>query len=149
MKRGNDGPNTYTACAIIKGKNNVSYPIQSGHGCSGCAEPNFWDKEPLYSTLPSITGIGASVTATDIGVGLGVLAVAGVTVHGIVTNVVKRKLIKNQMDDISLNKEDSNEVNKELNEKITNLERKIEEIRVDQLRYMGNQDPKPPTNTPE
>ena len=148
-KMGCKGPNTYNSCAIIKWNNNVSYPIQSGHGCIGCAEPNFWDKEPLYHTLPSITGIGASVTATDIGVGLGVLAVAGVTAHGIVTNVVKRKLIKNQLDDDSLNKEDSDATDKSLDEKIESLEKKIEEIRVDQLRYMGGENKVPPTDKPQ
>ena len=127
----------------------MSYPIKSGHGCIGCAEPNFWDKEPLYHTLTSITGIGASVTATDIGVGLGVLAVAGVTAHGIVTNVVKRKLIKNQLDDDSLNKEDSDATDKSLDEKIESLEKKIDEIRVDQLRYMGGENKVPPTDKPQ
>ena len=119
------GPNTYNSCAIIKWNNNVSYPIQSGHGCIGCAEPNFWDKEPLYHTLPYITGIGASVTATDIGVGLGVLAVAGVTAHGIVTNVVKRQLINNQLDDDSLNKDDSDAPDKSLDETIESPEKHI------------------------
>ena len=127
----------------------MSYRIQSGHGCIGCAEPNFWDKGPLYHTLPSITGIGASVTATDIGIGLGVAALAGVTAHGVVTNIVKRKLIKNQMDDVSLNKEDSEEINKDLNNRIVNLEKKIDEIRVDQLRYMGNQNTNPPADQPK
>ena len=148
-KMGCKGPNTYNSCGIIKWNNNVSYPIQSGHGCIGCAEPNFWDKEPLYHTLPSITGIGASVTATDIGVGLGVVALAGVTAHGIVTNVVKRKLIKNQMDDTSLNKDDSEKTDNDLNDRIVNLEKKIDEIRVDQLKYMRNQDPNPPADQPK
>ncbi len=138
-KMGCKGPNTYNSCAIIKWNNNVSYPIQSGHGCIGCAEPNFWDKEPLYATLPSITGIGASVTATDIGIGLAAVTVAGVVTHGIVTNVVKRKLIKNQMDDTSLNKEESEETDRSMNERLAELERKLNEIRVDQLKYMGGQ----------
>ncbi len=146
-KMGCKGPNTYNSCAIIKWNNNVSYPIQSGHGCIGCAEPDFWDKEPLYHTLPSITGIGASVTATDIGIGLAAATLAGVTVHGIVTNVVKRKLIKNQMNDISLNKEESDVIEKDLNGRIQKLEEKITEIRVDQLRYMGKVDENPNQDT--
>ncbi len=142
-KMGCKGPNTYNSCAIIKWNNNVSYPIQSGHGCIGCAEPGFWDKEPLYHTLPSITGIGASVTATDIGVGLAAVTLAGVTAHGIITNVVKRKLIKNQMSDTSLNKEESDATEKDLNSRIQKLEDKIAEIRVDQLKYMGNRSETP------
>ena len=125
-----------------KWNNNVSYPIQSGHGCIGCAEPNFWDKEPLYSTIPSVTGVGASVTATDIGLGLTAATVAGVVTHGIVTNIVKRKLIRNEFDDVSLNKEESDATNKSLDEKLNKLEDKINEIRVDQLRYIGGQEDK-------
>ncbi|MDE2296719.1 MAG: hypothetical protein KGK18_00990, partial [Burkholderiales bacterium] len=42
------GPVTYNACGVMRWNNGVSYPIQSGHGCIGCSEPNFWDNGPFY-----------------------------------------------------------------------------------------------------
>ena len=45
------GPVTYNACAVTKWNAGVSYPIQSGHGCIGCSEPDFWDKGGFYQAL--------------------------------------------------------------------------------------------------
>ncbi|MGL4805460.1 MAG: hypothetical protein ACRC26_03845, partial [Bacteroidales bacterium] len=136
-KMGCKGPNTYNSCAIIKWNNNVSYPIQSGHGCIGCAEPNFWDNGPLYATLPNIEGFGIETTATKIGAGLTAVALGGVAAHAIVTNIQKRSLIKNRTDDISLNVEDNQEYCGELGKRMDNLNKKIDQIRKDQLTYLG------------
>jgi hydrogenase small subunit len=43
------GPTTYNACATVKWNGGTSFPIESGHGCIGCAEPGFWDKGSLYT----------------------------------------------------------------------------------------------------
>lgn len=51
FKLGCKGPVTYNACATTKWNDGTSFPIQSGHGCIGCSEPNFWDAGPLYSAL--------------------------------------------------------------------------------------------------
>jgi hydrogenase small subunit len=45
------GPTTYNACATLKWNGGTSFPIESGHPCLGCAEPNFWDKGSFYSAL--------------------------------------------------------------------------------------------------
>ncbi len=45
------GPVTYNACATTKWNNGTSFPIQSGHGCIGCSEPDFWDKGGFYKAL--------------------------------------------------------------------------------------------------
>ncbi|MDX5152149.1 MAG: hydrogenase small subunit, partial [Acidiferrobacterales bacterium] len=37
------GPTTHNACATKKWNGGVSFPIESGHPCLGCSEPNFWD----------------------------------------------------------------------------------------------------------
>ncbi|MBV5297462.1 MAG: hydrogenase small subunit [Rhodoferax sp.] len=47
------GPETFNACATTKWNQGTSSPTQAGHGCIGCSEPNFWDKEG------GIYGIGA------------------------------------------------------------------------------------------
>lgn len=38
------GPVTHNACSTIKWNQGVSFPMMSGHGCIGCAEPDFWDR---------------------------------------------------------------------------------------------------------
>ena len=93
-KMGCRGPVTYNSCGVIKWNNGVSYPIQSGHGCIGCSEANFWDNGPFYQHLASFPGFGIETTADDIGVVLGAATVAGVAAHAISTNIRKHKLIK-------------------------------------------------------
>jgi len=44
------GPDTYNNCSTAL-FNQVSFPIQAGHPCIGCSEPDFWDKmSPFYET---------------------------------------------------------------------------------------------------
>jgi hydrogenase small subunit len=50
------GPTTHNACATVKWNNGTSFPIQSGHGCLGCSEPDFWDAGGFYKAIS--TGIG-------------------------------------------------------------------------------------------
>ncbi len=45
------GPVTHNACATVKWNNGTSFPIQSGHGCLGCSEPDFWDMGGFYKPL--------------------------------------------------------------------------------------------------
>jgi hydrogenase small subunit len=75
------GPVTYNACATVKWNGGVSFPIQSGHGCLGCSEPDFWDKGGFYKPLPASTGNnnaaiigGAAVVGAAAGAGSAVLA---------------------------------------------------------------------------
>lgn len=64
------GPVTYNACATLKWNGGVSFPIQSGHGCLGCSEPDFWDKGGFYTPLPSRTGSAAATIAGAAAVGV-------------------------------------------------------------------------------
>ena len=50
-KVGCRGPTTYNACSTVRWNEGVSFPIQSGHGCIGCSEPDFWDNGPFYERL--------------------------------------------------------------------------------------------------
>lgn len=79
-KMGCKGPTTYNACATVKWNCGVSFPIQSGHGCFGCSEENFWDT-PLYSRIPNIVLPGAESTAENFGIGLAALAAGGAAAH--------------------------------------------------------------------
>ena len=50
------GPVTYNSCATMKWNDGTSFPIESGHGCLGCSEPNFWDGGGFYRPLSAATG---------------------------------------------------------------------------------------------
>lgn len=96
-KMGCRGPVTYNACGVMRWNNGVSFPIQSGHGCIGCSEANFWDNGPFYHHLPSFPGFGIETTADTVGLVAGGIALAGVAAHAVVTNIRKRHLIKQEM----------------------------------------------------
>ncbi len=74
-KLGCKGPTTYNACATLKWNEGASFPIQSGHGCIGCSEPNFWDKGGFYRPISAgVWGsrealLGAAVAGAAIGAG--------------------------------------------------------------------------------
>jgi len=96
-KMGCRGPVTYNACGVMRWNGGVSFPIQSGHGCIGCSEGNFWDNGPFYRHLPSFPGFGIETTADKVGVVAGAVTVAGIAAHAISTNLRKRHLIKDEM----------------------------------------------------
>jgi len=93
-KVGCRGPVTYNACGVMRWNAGVSYPIQSGHGCIGCSEANFWDNGPFYQHLAGFPGFGIETTADDIGVAVGAATAAGIAVHAVTTNIRKRKLLE-------------------------------------------------------
>ena len=105
-KLGCKGPMTYNSCGTIKWNNGVSYPIQSGHGCIGCSEKDFWDNGPFYERMAKVPGFREEGLADDIGkVAAGVLA-GGLAVHAVAANVAKRKELYSR-----INRGKSNEKN--------------------------------------
>jgi hydrogenase small subunit len=97
-KMGCRGPVTYNACGVMRWNEGVSYPIQSGHGCIGCSEGNFWDNGPFYRHLASFPGFGIETTADKIGTALGALTLTGMAAHAVSTNIRKRKLIGDRIE---------------------------------------------------
>lgn len=97
-KMGCRGPVAYNSCGVTRWNNGVSFPIQSGHGCIGCSEPNFWDHDPFYQHLASFPGFGIETTADTVGLVTGIATAAGITAHAISTNIRKRKLIREAME---------------------------------------------------
>ena len=96
-KVGCKGPMTYNSCGTIKWNNGVSYPIQSGHGCIGCSEEDFWDNGPFYERTTKVPGFAEEATADDVGkVAAGVLA-GGIAVHAVAANISKRKELMNRI----------------------------------------------------
>ncbi|MFI5181000.1 MAG: hydrogenase small subunit [Thermoanaerobaculia bacterium] len=96
-KMGCRGPVTYNSCGVIRWNNGVSYPIQSGHGCIGCSEANFWDNGPFYQHLPNFPGFGIETTADKVGIAVGAAAAVGIAAHALTTNVVKQKQIRKEI----------------------------------------------------
>lgn len=47
-KVGCKGPYAYNNCPKVKFNSKTSWPIQAGHGCIACSEPNFWDDFGVY-----------------------------------------------------------------------------------------------------
>ena len=88
-KLGCKGPTTYNACATLKWNQGVSFPIESGHPCLGCSQPDFWDGGSFYAALPTPkwgrAGEGNPSKAGEVagaaaGIGAGVgLAAAGLS----------------------------------------------------------------------
>ena len=74
FKLGCKGPVTYNACATTKWNDGTSFPIQSGHGCIGCSEPNFWDAGGFYKALsaPAVPAGGALAAGAAAGLAAGV-----------------------------------------------------------------------------
>jgi len=51
-KLGCRGPETYNNCPTAKFHGGTSWPIQAGHPCLGCSEPDFWDEmTPFYKEM--------------------------------------------------------------------------------------------------
>jgi len=69
-KLGCKGPTTYNACATTKWNEGTSFPIESGHPCLGCSEPDFWDAGGFYQALSIPTGDLPRAAAYGVGGGL-------------------------------------------------------------------------------
>ena len=77
------GPTTYNACATIKWNDGTSFPIESGHPCLGCSEPDFWDKGSFYQPLASgMYGRDGHLSPAEAGRIAGAGVVAGAVVGG-------------------------------------------------------------------
>jgi len=82
-KLGCKGPTTYNACATTKWNGGTSFPIQSGHGCLGCSQPDFWDGGGFYRAAALPFG---PLTPTA-----GIAAAAGVAAGGAMAVANRRK----------------------------------------------------------
>ncbi len=87
-KVGCKGPYTFNNCSRQKFNQGTSWPVQTGFGCMGCSEPDFWDtmgtvNEPLADRLYHTTfgGLGADATADKIGIGILTVTAIGVVAH--------------------------------------------------------------------
>lgn len=67
-KMGCKGPVSFQNCPNVGWNGNTSWPIACGHGCIGCAEPDFWDKmTPFYAHLPGFPGFDNATHIDKVG----------------------------------------------------------------------------------
>lgn len=90
FKLGCKGPVTYNACATLKWNEGTSFPIEAGHGCIGCSEPNFWDMGGIYNAISAPTGNFAGTVGTGLAAGAAV---------GVASGLLARKLRQSAKDD--------------------------------------------------
>ena len=94
-KVGCKGPYTFNNCSKLRFNSHTSWPIQAGHGCIGCSEPNFWDtmgpfEEPLGNKIYDVPFFsGKDRTADNIGITLLGVAAIGMAAHAILSGVRK------------------------------------------------------------
>jgi [NiFe] hydrogenase small subunit len=51
-KMGCRGPETYNNCPVAKFNDGTSWPVEAGHPCIGCSQPDFWDRmTPFYEEM--------------------------------------------------------------------------------------------------
>lgn len=81
-KLGCKGPTTYNACAVLKWNDGTSFPIEAGHGCLGCSEPNFWDAGSFYAPLSTATHLSGAQQAAGVAAGVVAGAAAGAAIRG-------------------------------------------------------------------
>ncbi|WP_020678215.1 hydrogenase small subunit [Geopsychrobacter electrodiphilus] len=89
-KLGCKGPETFHNCPTVRYNEGTSWPVQSGHGCIGCSEPQFWDTmTPFYKRLPNVPGFGIEATADKIGLGIAAATAVAFGAHGVVSALRK------------------------------------------------------------
>jgi hydrogenase small subunit len=69
----------------------LSFPIQSGHGCIGCSEEGFWDKGSFYDRVTDIKQFGVESNADKVGGAAAAAAGAVVAVHAAASALKKAK----------------------------------------------------------
>lgn len=77
------GPSTYNACATMRWNAGTSWPVESGHPCLGCSEPDFWDAGGFYQAL-SVPTVNSTNT-------LAMAGIAGAVLGGVAATLAKNK----------------------------------------------------------
>jgi quinone-reactive Ni/Fe-hydrogenase small subunit len=89
-KVGCKGPYTFNNCSRERFNQHTSWPVQAGHGCIGCSEPDFWDamapyEEPLADH--KFMSVNADATADKVGVTILTLAGVAIVAHAAISAI--------------------------------------------------------------
>ena len=96
-KVGCKGPYTFNNCSRERFNQHTSWPVQAGHGCIGCSEPDFWDtmgpfEEPMADRLfDTVLGLGADNVSDKVGIGILALTGIGIAAHAVIASMSKDK----------------------------------------------------------
>jgi len=91
-KQGCKGPYTFNNCSTERFNQGTSWPIQAGHGCMGCSEPDFWDTMgPLEKPLQSHLVMGLNTTVDRVGTVLLTATVAGIGAHAVASIFMNKR----------------------------------------------------------
>ena len=88
-KLGCKGPMTYNACATAKWNQGASWPVESGHGCLGCSEPDFWDAGGFYNALSIPTSDVSKLVTVGVAAGVALGAATAGLNHKTKSNAAK------------------------------------------------------------
>jgi len=86
-KIGCRGPTTYASCGNLRWFGGISYPIQSGAPCIGCADKNFWDNDPFFERLKGIVTPNVEVNADKVGVAAAAVTAGALAAHAVVAGI--------------------------------------------------------------
>lgn len=75
------GPTTFNACPNTRWNDGVSYPIESGHPCLGCAEQGYFDQGSFYERIMDIPTLNGMTTAQTIASVAGGAVAVGIAAH--------------------------------------------------------------------
>jgi hydrogenase small subunit len=82
-KVGCKGPVTYAPCPTTRWNGHLSWCVNAGP-CTGCSEPDFWDKvTPFYAQAPAALPGVAGVSAETVGYVLGGAVAVGLAAHAV------------------------------------------------------------------
>lgn len=84
-KMGCRGPTTFNACPTTRWNDGVSYPVEAGHPCLGCAEQGFFDQGSFYDRVEGIPLLGTRTTAEQVTAVAAAAVGAGVAAHAAVS----------------------------------------------------------------
>lgn len=90
-KMGCKGPTTYNACSTVRWNDGVSFPIQSGHGCIGCSERDFWDKDSFYEHVTDTHVFGIEANADRVGLAAAGTVGAAIGAHAVASALHRTK----------------------------------------------------------
>ena len=93
-KKGCKGPYTFNNCSRERFNQHTSWPVQAGHGCIGCSEPDFWDsmapyEEPLANH--KFESVKADATADKVGITILTLAGVAIAAHAALSAIKNPK----------------------------------------------------------
>ena len=89
-KQGCKGPYTFNNCSTERFNQGTSWPVQAGHGCMGCSEPDFWDTMgPLEQPISSHLVMGLNTTVDKVGTALLTATVLGIGAHAVAGMFIK------------------------------------------------------------